>query len=103
MKYIITAILFALAVSVSAPAHSEPTDLVIQIIWQNSEGTVVDKKYLRVFVGPTCNTDNKERVLWSSREGHDMVGRVMCLEAGAPIPSIEIGEFTVTTPEGGGG
>ncbi len=99
MKYI-TAILFALVISATAVA--QPTDLVIQMVWQDSTGAVVDKRYLRVFVGSTCSTDNKERVLWSSRKNYDMLGRVMCLESGAPIPAIEIGEFTVTVPNEGG-
>ena len=95
MKYLVSLLLASV---MSMAAFAQPTDLVIQMVWQDSTGAVVDSRYLRMVVGPDCTTDNKDRVLWSSRKNSDMVGRVMCLESGAPVPSMEIGEFTVTAP-----
>ena len=76
----------------------ERTDLVIMLIWQAADGTVMDKRYIRhteVSEEACLSARGSARLVWSARKNANMIGQSICLAPGDPVPTLGIGTFQV--------
>ncbi len=92
---------FLLAQAQTVP---ERTDLVIMLIWQADDGTVMDKRYIRHVESSeqAClDARGSARLVWSARKNSNMVGQSICLAPGVPVPTLGIGTFQVIVEDAG--
>jgi len=81
-----------------AQTPAERTDLVLMLIWQASDGAVMDKRYIRhteASEAACLDARGSARLIWSARKNADMVGQSICLAPGDPVPTLGIGTFQV--------
>ena len=94
LSCVLTAImLLVVTYSVSAQTAVK-SDLLIQFVSQNADASIKQTMFMRMDQGDDCDADNVS-LAWSSKEHEDMVVVRHCVTPTAPVPSIEMGTFTV--------
>lgn len=94
----LTLLIASVSQSVTAQTPAERTDLVLMLIWQNDDGSLLDKRYIRhVEVSEQACLDARgsARLIWSARKNANMVGQSICIAPGDPVPTLGIGTFQV--------
>ena len=72
----LTLLIASVSQSVTAQTPAERTDLVLMLIWQNDDGSLLDKRYIRhVEVSEQACLDARgsARLIWSARKNANIV------------------------------